>query len=307
MITPGAVVRLPVYSESGAYSVAVEVHGDAHARRGLLCLPGILETQKDFQHLITQLHGTARIFSADFAGRGQSDHLSSAGNYRMSGCVRDACALYSYALGVFAAHIKSPSIQALLPFDLPKIEMPNIHLIGNSMGGLIAIFLAAQRPAYLRSLVINDVGSLLPWASLIALFSAMGRSSLLPESLPGLPQGSRQLAKKLQVDEKLIAAIFQPTYLDLPYRRDIAGLNFQQVFHAIEVPVLIIYSTDSPIVTRAAREAMRMLPPNYSFLEVEGNTHPVAYGGAVTEAIQRFMGKAEKEPISGAETEVLIS
>ena len=292
---PMTTVRLPVCSDTDVYGIAVSLHGSRHSRRRILCLPGLLETRHGFDGLIREARRNAQIFTLDFAGRGDSDHLSGAGSYRMSACLRDACAAYSFALGA-AAHLARPTaLQGLLPFDMPlPPDASNIHLVGNSMGALVGVFLAGRKPSSLRSLIINDVGSLLPWSSLIALFGAIGRASLPSTDFPTMAGGGWQLARQLNIDKNLLAAIVQPSYLDLPHQREIAGLNFRQAFHAVDVPVLVIHSADSVIVNKSVRLAMRHLPPNYSFLEIGGSAHPVAYDETVGAAVQRFMESAEK-------------
>ncbi len=296
---PMTTVRLPVCSDTDVYGIAVSLHGSRNSRRRILCLPGLLETRHGFDGLIREARRNAQIFTLDFAGRGDSDHLSGAGSYRMSACLRDACTAYSFALGAAAHLVRPPALQALLPFDMPvPPDASNIHLVGNSMGGLVGVFLAARKPAALRSLIINDVGSLLPWSSLIALFGAIGRASLPSADLRAMTQGGWALAKQLNVDKKLLAAIVQPGYLDLPHQREMAGLSFRQAFQAVDIPVLVIHSADSVIFSKSVRQSMRDLPPNYSFLEIDGSAHPVAYDEAVNAAVLRFIESAERSSLS---------
>lgn len=289
---PTAVTRLPVFGDAGLHEIAVFTDGHKMSHRRVLCLPGILETREGFRGLIQQALET-RIFTFDFAGRGDSDYLQGSSSYRMSGCLRDACSAYSYVLGGTVFADDSPATQTRQPREAGSSDEPYVHLVGNSMGGLIGIFLAGQRPTGLSSVVINDVSCLLPWASLFTLFGALSGfsfASSVPQRLSG---GSRPLAETLNVDKKLIPAILQPAYLDLPHVREISGLSFLEAFRAVDVPVLVLYSADSPIFTAAARKAMNYLPSTYSFMEVEGNTHPVAYSEEVTGAILQFMETAE--------------
>ncbi len=296
---PMTTVRLPVCNDTDVYGIAVSLHGSRHARRRMLCLPGLLETQSGFHGLIRDARRHAQIVTLDFAGRGESDVLAGAGRYRMSACLRDACAAYSFALGAAAHLARPPALQGLLSFDMPASpDAPPVHLVGNSMGALIGVFLAGRKPSSLRSLIINDVGSLLPWSSLIALFGAIGRASLPSTDFQAMTGGGWQLAQQLNVDKNLLAAIVQPSYLDLPHQRDMAGLNFRRAFQAVDVPVLVIHSADSVIVSKSVRQAMRHLPPNYSFLEVGGSAHPVAYDATVNAAILRFMESAEKAALT---------
>jgi len=296
--------RLPVYSDDGTYEIAITRYGDARSRRRLLCLPGILETSEGFHHLIRQM-SSAQTFAFDFAGRGASDYLPGVSSYRMSRCLREAWAAYAYLLGTFERLSGAGTLQALLPFDRLLSDKAHVHLVGNSMGGLLGIFMAGQRPAALCSLVINDVGSLISWSSLISLYGALSRTSILPQSVHGLSGGSRQLAERLDVDHKLMSAIMQPSYLDLAHSREIAGLSFRPAFEAVEVPVLVIRSEDSPIFTPSVHKAMHDLPSNYSFLSVEGNAHPAAYSENVCEKIAEFMDAAEASSTPGAHGEMV--
>lgn len=284
--------RLPVYSDDGVHEIAVTHHGDRRSRRRLLCLPGILETSEGFHRLIGQMFA-AQIFAFDFAGRGASDYFPGIGSYRMSRCLQDAWAAYAYLLGTVERWPGAGTLQALLPFDRSSSDEPHVHLVGNSMGGLLGIFMAGQRPAALRSLVINDVGSLISWSSLISLFGTLSGTSLLPQPMQGMPRGSRQLAERLDVDHKLMSAILQPSYLDLAHSREIAGLSFRHAFQAVEIPVLVIYSADSPIFTSSVQKVMQDLPSNYAFLSVDGNAHPAVYSESVCETMRQFMESAE--------------
>ena len=284
-------IRLPVSSGSGNYEIAMATYGDASVGRSLLCLPGILETSAVFGDMTRSRQSLASICAIDFSGRGESDFLSSPAAYRMSTCLTESSVAYSYLMGALSHRRGEAETRAQVDlFGADRRQ--HIHLIGNSMGGLIAMFLARQKPAWLRSIVLNDIGSMLPWASLISLFGALGRSFMSAGESPMVGSSGR-LARQLDVDEKLIAAVIRPGYLNLPHQRTLAGLCFDDCFGAITTPVLIVHSIDSPVMPASLVHKMRDLPSNYSFHSVPGNQHPVPYTTELIDKIARFQRDAE--------------
>ena len=106
----------------------------------VLCLGGIANTARRFDVLGRVLDGSFRIVALDWAGRGASGWLAETSDYGFESCVVQARALFDHLGGRAAA------------------------VIGSSLGGAVAIRLAAGEPERIDRLVLNDTGSSLPAA-----------------------------------------------------------------------------------------------------------------------------------------------
>jgi pimeloyl-ACP methyl ester carboxylesterase len=270
-------ISLPVFGESGSYSVGVSVNGPTNSHNHILCLPGILETHAGFHELAELSQHSCATYVLDYSGRGLSDSLPVSADYRMSHCLKEAFSAYSYLLGLINA---------------AEINQKHIHLIGNSMGGLIAMFLALHKPNPIRSIVINDVGSVLPWSSLMGLYGALGRSSLLP-NMSRYSRHNNGLAQKLDVDTRLLSAVMRPDYMDLPHQKTLFGISFEEQFLTIDIPMMVIRSSDSQLLPEVVLQRMQRLSKNINLVEVPGNAHPAPYSHAVVSAINTFISDAE--------------
>lgn len=110
-------------------------YGDATApRTAILCLSGLTRNSKDFHALATRLSAQRRVLCPDYRGRGRSQWDPDYRNYRPEVYLGDVIAL---------------------------LAATNVHravVIGTSLGGLLAMGLAAAQPASLAGVVLNDVG-----------------------------------------------------------------------------------------------------------------------------------------------------
>ena len=110
-------------------------YGDvASARTPLLCLGGLTRNSKDFHVLALSLCGERRVLAPDYRGRGRSARDSDWRNYRPETYLSDILDL----LTVAGVH--------------------RVVVLGTSMGGLLALGLAAFRPTLLAGVILNDVG-----------------------------------------------------------------------------------------------------------------------------------------------------
>jgi pimeloyl-ACP methyl ester carboxylesterase len=110
-------------------------YGDPASRRTpVLCLPGLTRNSKDFHLLARLLCRERRVLAPDYRGRGRSARDTDWHHYRP---------------GTYLADV------------LDLLTVAGVHrlvAIGTSMGGLLAMGLAAVRPTMLAGLILNDVG-----------------------------------------------------------------------------------------------------------------------------------------------------
>ncbi|HVY97981.1 MAG TPA: alpha/beta hydrolase [Dongiaceae bacterium] len=140
-------------SPSGPHRIAYADWGEPAAARVVLCCHGLTRNGRDFDALARRLaeEPNTRVICPDVAGRGRSDWLKDPAEYGYPLYIADMAALIA-SLGV-----------------------KQVDWIGTSMGGLIGMFLAAAPDTPVRSLIMNDVGPVLPRAALERIAGYVGR------------------------------------------------------------------------------------------------------------------------------------
>ena len=108
--------------------------GPAPGAPVVLCLHGLMRNGRDFEDLAVHLAAGYRVVVPDVRGRGLSARDPNFNNYQIPVYLKDVLRLFA-GLGVERASI-----------------------IGTSMGGLMAMVLAAMQPGLVASIVLNDVG-----------------------------------------------------------------------------------------------------------------------------------------------------
>lgn len=116
----------------------------------LLLMHGLTRNSADFEGLAAQLAGKYRLIIADQRGRGRSDYDPEPENYTPATYVDDMMAL------------------------IDGLELDNPGLIGTSMGGLMAMMMAASEPTRFSSLVLNDIGPVVEQKGLDRIQSYVG-------------------------------------------------------------------------------------------------------------------------------------
>ncbi len=100
----------------------------------LLMMHGLTRNSADFETLIEALEGRYRVIAVDQRGRGRSEHDPEPENYNPQVYTADMFAL------------------------LDELAVDQAVLIGTSMGGLIAMMMAAMAPHRASGLILNDIG-----------------------------------------------------------------------------------------------------------------------------------------------------
>jgi pimeloyl-ACP methyl ester carboxylesterase len=100
----------------------------------VLCLHGLMRNSRDFGELAMHLAARYRVIVPDVRGRGFSARDPNFNNYQIPVYLQDVLTLLA---GLGAARVT---------------------IIGTSMGGLMAMVLAAMQPKLVSRIVLNDVG-----------------------------------------------------------------------------------------------------------------------------------------------------
>jgi pimeloyl-ACP methyl ester carboxylesterase len=100
----------------------------------VLCLHGLTRNSRDFEELAPHLATRFRVIVPDVRGRGLSARDPDFNNYKIPIYVQD--------------------MQTLLA----GLGASRVSVIGTSMGGLIAMVMAATQPGLVSGIVLNDIG-----------------------------------------------------------------------------------------------------------------------------------------------------
>lgn len=260
--------------------------GDLQSDQTLLCIPGILETRDTFANLHKQIgkSSNCRVVSLDLCGRGDSDPLSSADVYSMK--------LYLSDLNLFLDHITQTHL----------CKPVKIHLLGTSMGGILAIYLAARKGSTVSSVILNDVGLSLSWWSIYKLFGAMGKGALKSTG----SMDASDIARFLNVAPAVVKAVQEPSHFDLPYKSDLMGMRFASTAQEFSGSISLIHAQDSVICTALQVDEFLRLYPQNNLLEVPGVEHPAPYNDLVCDFIISKIIQSKPASGGGAENKQKI-
>ncbi|WP_422345885.1 alpha/beta fold hydrolase [Parasphingorhabdus sp.] len=116
----------------------------------LLLMHGLTRNSADFEGLAAHLAGTYRLIIPDQRGRGRSDYDPDPANYIPTTYVVDMMAL------------------------IDGLNVDHVGLIGTSMGGLMAMMMAAMEPERFNMLILNDIGPVVEQEGLDRIQSYVG-------------------------------------------------------------------------------------------------------------------------------------
>jgi len=125
-------------SPQGFHKLAYVEWGDRENPNVLICTHALTRNSRDFDYLARDLQTNYRIICPDLIGRGKSDYPGNALVYNFPQYMSDMVAL------------------------LARTEVENIHWLGTSLGGIIGMMLAAQPFSPIKSLILNDIGMIVP-------------------------------------------------------------------------------------------------------------------------------------------------
>jgi pimeloyl-ACP methyl ester carboxylesterase len=243
----------------------------------LLCLPGLTRNSKDFHDLALRYASERRVICPDYRGRGRSDH---------------------------DPHWRNYSVRTSMGDVLQILAATNIHevvVIGTSMGGIIAMILAAVQPRALAGVVLNDVGPDINLAGLKQIVEWMAAARFIKENAGQIgvrsDEGWLKLARntyaegpdgKLHFDYDL--ALMRPV-ADLVAEGKTSPVDLWPFFRALRrIPVLLIRGERSTILKRETVEAMAEAKPDLISVEVAGAGHvPMLDEPEALDAIDDFL------------------
>ena len=235
----------------------------------ILCMPGLARNVRDFEDLAPHVAQYRKVIVIEFRGRGESAFAKDPMTYVPLTYVQDVVAMLDeLAIGRFAA-------------------------IGTSLGGLVAMLLAAALPGRIVGAVLNDVGPELQTAGLERIRDYIGAGGSQPTWMhaarafaelngavyPGyeihdwlrLTKRTHRLTAEGRIVTDYDKQIAAP--LRVPGGGD-AAMDLWPVYRALgDVPLLILRGELSDILARSAGEKMVAELPRARLVEVPGVGH----------------------------------
>ncbi len=137
-------------SPAGLHRMAYWEWGDPANPRVVVCVHGLARQGRDFDTLARDLSADWRVVCPDVVGRGRSGWLLDPRLYGIPTYLADMVTLVA------------------------RLNVPEVHWVGTSMGGLIGMALAAQPGTPITRLVLNDVGPVIEPAFITRLLGYLG-------------------------------------------------------------------------------------------------------------------------------------
>lgn len=123
----------------------------------VLCLHGLTRNARDFETLAQRLAAAGRrVLCPDLRGRGDSEYARDSATYAPPQYVEDVLAL------------------------IEQEALERFVIVGTSLGGLMAMGMAAAMPSRIAGMVLNDVGPVLERAGLARIKDYVGQGRTFP-------------------------------------------------------------------------------------------------------------------------------
>jgi pimeloyl-ACP methyl ester carboxylesterase len=259
----------------------------------VVCLPGLTRGGADFHELASHLSARPgpgrRVLALDYRGRGRSDYDPVPANYDIRIEAQDTLDVLT-AAGVHQAVV-----------------------VGTSRGGLIAMAIAAMRPALLRGVVLNDIGPVIEGKGLARIKAYVGKLPTpadLDEAVLVLKKvAGSQFTRLVEEEWRLYAARtyrqadgrLVPDY-DIQLMQGLAAIDIEKplpdlwpYFNGLAgVPVLALRGENSDMLSDATLRQMIAGHPDCAGLVVVGEGHAPLLGDRPTlERITAFVTHCE--------------
>ena len=290
---------LPCTDGGAGHRMAFWEWGQPEAGHVVVCVHGLSRQGRDFdvlaQALVARSDGAVRVICPDVVGRGQSDWLTDPMGYQVP----------TYAADMFAllAHLK-PTTQVL-------------DWVGTSMGGLIGLAVGGQTqfplPVALRRLVLNDVGPVIQWESIVRIGQYLGRvvqfeslqqaaeamwavsTTFGPHTPAQWLELSRHMVTPVPGTESVVTLHYDPA-IAVPFGNMTQDSAVQgetvlwQLYDAISSQTLLLRGAQSDLLSPQTARLMTERGPKARLVEFDGVGHaPTLVAADQVEAVTQFL------------------
>lgn len=252
----------------------------------ILCLPGLTRNSRDFEVLAPHLAQRYRVICPDLRGRGFSERDPQWRNYHPGTYLDDIGRL------------------------MEAFALERVAVIGTSLGGLLAMLLAAGQPGRVAGMVLNDIGPEADRRGIERIRGYAGR-------LPPVRTWDEAVAQFREVSGRALPGLSDQQWSALArriYREDASGVpvldcdpmigeairaapavpqGLWPVFAQIgDVPMLVVRGELSDILSAEILERMQREKSDLESLTVAGRGHvPLLDEPEVLSAIDRFLAR----------------
>ncbi|MGE3770499.1 MAG: alpha/beta fold hydrolase [Bdellovibrionales bacterium] len=231
----------------------------------VLCVHGLTRNSYDFERLAAVLTAAGyQVIAPDIVGRGKSDRLTEP-------------ALYNYA--TYAA-----DLMALIERE----KLRDIAWVGTSMGGVLGMMIAAKHPRLISRLVLNDVGTFIPKASLERIVAYADKPPPVFATLEDAEAHCRKAYAAFGIardeDWKYFTRIslqeipggyslaYDPSIITALAASPLTDVNLLPLWSAQPMPVLLLRGAESDLLPHDIAVAMA-LRPSTQLVEFRGCGH----------------------------------
>lgn len=252
----------------------------------VVCLPGLTRNSRDFESLARRLAENRRVICPDLRGRGRSAWDD---DYR------------NYNPGVYAG-----DVIRLMERELVSSAV----IIGTSLGGFLAMIIAATRPDLARAIVINDAGPEVDPRGLARISQYAGKQGPAAsweeaaaacrrnygDAIPGLSDAEwAQYARQgyREGEDGVIRPDMDPRIGDAVRELNATPGDLWPVFAMLEAtPALIIRGENSDILSEATLAKMAAMKPGLATATIPGRGHaPLLNEAESIAAIDLFLDR----------------
>ena len=253
----------------------------------VLCLHGLMRNSRDFGELAAHLAARYRVIVPDMRGRGFSARDPNFNNYQIPVYLQDVLTLLA---GLGAARVS---------------------IIGTSMGGLMAMLLAATHPKLVSRIVLNDVGPQVDPAGLERIRGYAGQAAPVrswPEAIaqlradyaaawPNLSDARWDEIARLsyRANAQGVPEVDADPLIREPLKSSAAAApDLWPLWRSLaRVPILVIRGAHSDILSVQTLARMQREQPGLQALTVADRGHaPLLDEPGCVAAIERFLAGA---------------
>lgn len=268
--------------------------GADDAAHTIVCVHGLTRQGRDFDVLAQALMARAstplRVVCPDVAGRGMSEWLSEPSGYAIPHYVGDMLTL------------------------LAQLKPQTLDWVGTSMGGLIGMAVCVHAKAVgasVRRLVLNDVGPVLEWESLLRIGTYLGKAmhfdslqqaadamAVIASSFgPHTPEQWLELSRHMVKPDPAggVSLHYDPA-IALPFQAITQELALQgeaaiwDLYDAITAQTLLVRGADSDLLSPQTAASMTQRGPRARLLEFAGVGHaPTFVADDQVDAVASFL------------------
>ena len=254
--------------------------GDPNNKHVLVCVHGLTRNARDFDYVAEHLEDAYRVVSVDVAGRGRSDWLRDPSDYTYPVYCSDLTTL------------------------IARLGVETVDWLGTSMGGIIGMLMASLPNSPVRKLVLNDVGSVIPKASLERIGQYVGKSPVF-DDFAQLEAAVRSVSPFGDLTDEhwhhvAVHVAKQDEHGRWGFRYDpgiaknfhaapLAEVDLRPIWNALHGPVLVIRGDSSDLLTAPVMEEMRKRPHTETLVVPDCGHAPMLMDDFQAGAIRRFL------------------